>query len=214
MAAGARDAETGYRPSDEQIRDEVMTLFLAGYETTANLLTWTFILLAQHPEIDARVGSAANEGDREYVMRVVHESLRLYPPAWAFGREALQDVTLVDGSAIPAKTTVIICPLLLHRRPDLFPDPLLFDPDRWLGFEPPPFAYVPFGGGARRCIGEEFAWNEAAIVLTAIARRCAFALGPDARVEPRLSASLRPAGPVMMRAISRSFAPTERVATT
>jgi cytochrome P450 len=176
MLLAAADSETGHRPSDEQIRDEVMTLFLAGHETTANLLTWTFYLLSANPEIDARVGTAAAGDDREYIMRVVHESLRLYPTAGFIGRESLHEVTLVDGSLVPAKATVFVCPLLLHRRPELFPDPLRFDPDRWLGPEPPPFAYFPFGGGARRCIGEDFAWNEAAIILGTIARRYRLAL--------------------------------------
>ncbi|HTX59522.1 MAG TPA: cytochrome P450 [Verrucomicrobiae bacterium] len=163
MLLAASDAETEDRPGDGQIRDEVMTLFLAGHETTANALTWTLYLLAQHPQVDARLGAAALAGDRDYVMRVVRESMRLYPPAWIIGREAKSDVTLVDGSFIPAGTTVFVAPLILHRRADAFPDPQRFDPERWNGFEPPPFAYVPFGGGARRCIGEEFAWGEAAV---------------------------------------------------
>jgi cytochrome P450 len=200
MLLAATDAETGYRPLDEQVRDEVMTLFMAGHETTANLLTWTFYLLAQNPEVDAKLGTAARHGDRDYVIRVVRETLRLYPPAWLIGRETLRDVTLIDGGAIPAKTTVFVSPLLLQRRPDLFANPEVFDPDRWIDFEPVPWSYVPFGGGARRCIGEEFAWHEAAIVLSEIAKRYSFALEPGARVETLPSVTLRPAGPVMMRA--------------
>ena len=165
MLLAAHDGETGHSPSDEQIRDEIMTLFMAGHETTANALTWALFLLAQHGEVDARVEAAARAGDREYLVRVVKEVLRLYPPAWIIGRESLQDVTLIDGSFIPAKTTVFVAPLLLHRRPDNFADPQAFDPDRWLGPDPPPFSYVPFGGGARRCIGEDFALREATIVL-------------------------------------------------
>jgi cytochrome P450 len=207
MLLAASDAETGVRPSDEQIRDEVMTLFMAGHETTANLLTWTFYLLAQHPDIDDALGAAARGGDREFVMRVVRESLRLYPPAWLVGRESLEDVTLVDGSFIPAKTTVFMSPLLLHRRADLFADPLRFDPDRWIGFEPAPWSYVPFGGGARRCIGDEFAWNEAATVVAALARRYSFTLEPASyRVGTQPLVTLRPAGPVPMRANLRIFA--------
>ena len=203
MLLAARDGETGYQLSDLQIRDEIMTLFMAGHETTANALTWALFLLAAHDEVDARAGAAARDGNREYLARVVKEVLRLYPPAWIIGREALQDVTLIDGSFIPAKTTLFAAPLLLHRRPDNFPDPERFDPDRWLGADPPPFSYVPFGGGARRCIGEEFAVSEAVFVLEALTRRFRFALAPGARVRMAPLVTLRPAGPVMMRATER-----------
>ncbi|MBV8067243.1 MAG: cytochrome P450 [Candidatus Eremiobacteraeota bacterium] len=189
--------------SDEQLRDEIMTLFIAGHETTANLLTWTLYLLAQHPDVDARTAAAARAGDRSYLNRVLKEVLRLYPPAWIIGREALRDVTLAGGGFIPRGTTVFAAPLMLHRRPDLFSDPDEFDPDRWLGPEPPPFAYVPFGGGARRCIGDEFALREASIVLQALVSRFRFELAPGARVEIAPLVTLRPAGPVMMGAIAR-----------
>lgn len=207
MLLAARDAERHDRPSDEQIRDEVMTLFVAGHETTANLLVWTWYLLASHPEIDRRIGNAAASGDRAYVDRVIRESLRLYPPAWVIGREALRDVTLSNGSEIAAGTTVLIVPLLLHRRPEFYPDPDAFDPDRWLRAEPPPFGYLPFGAGARRCIGNEFALMEAAIVLSAVAARFSFALEPGAVVKTAPLVTLRPDGPVPMRAVPRnSFA--------
>jgi len=204
MLLAASDAETGERPDDEQIRDEVMTLFLAGHETTANALTWTLYLLAQNPDVDARLGEAAADGDRDYVMRVARESMRLYPPAWIIGREAKTDVTLVDGSFIAKGTTVFISPLVLHRRADTFPDPDRFDPDRWIGFEPPPFAYVPFGGGARRCIGEEFAWGELALLLTVFARTYRFERTSSAPVGTSPLVTLRPDGPVAMRALPRS----------
>jgi cytochrome P450 len=204
MLLAASEAHTGDRLSDEQIRDEIMTLFIAGHETTANLLTWTLYLLAQHPPIDARAAAAANAGDREYLGRVIKEVLRLYPPAWIVGRETLGDVTLSDGSFIPAKTTVFLAPLLLHRRAKYFPDPNRFDPDRWLAPDPPPFAYVPFGGGARRCIGEEFALREATIVLETLLRRCSFALEAGTTVGIAPLVTLRPAGPVMMLAAVRA----------
>lgn len=203
MLLAARDADTGEALSDEQIRDEVMTLFMAGHETTANLLVWTWYLLAQHPEEDARVGEAAVADDRAFIERVVRESLRLYPPAWMIGREALRDVTLGDGTAVAAGTTVLIAPLFLHRRAEYFADPLRFDPDRWIGFEPAPFAFLPFGAGARQCIGSEFALNEAAIVLRAVASRFSFALEPGARVRTAPLVTLRPDGPVPMRAALR-----------
>jgi cytochrome P450 len=189
--------------SDVQIRDEIMTLFMAGNETTANTLTWSLFLLAQHDEADRRAALAARDGDRDYLERVVKEVLRLYQPAWIIGRETLRDVTLSDGSHIPAKTTVFMVPLLLHRKPQTFTDPDRFEPDRWLEGEPPPFAYIPFGGGARRCIGDEFALRETTIVLETLLRQYRFALEPGARVETAPLVTLRPAGPVPMRAIAR-----------
>ncbi|MGA8576401.1 MAG: cytochrome P450 [Candidatus Cybelea sp.] len=197
-------SERSRRAGDEQVRDEIMTLFMAGHETTANLLTWTLYLLAQNAEVDERAGAAARDGDRTYLERVLKEVLRLYPPAWIMGREALRDVTLGDGSFIPATTTVFLAPLILHRRAEFFPDPERFDPDRWLGADPPPFSYVPFGGGARRCIGEEFALREAGIVLESLLRRYRFTLAPGARVAVAPLVTLRPAGPVTMLAVRRA----------
>jgi cytochrome P450 len=202
MLLAAQDTETD-ASSDEQIRDEIMTLFMAGHETTANTLTWSLFLLAQHDEIDRRAALAACDGDREYLGRVVKEVLRLYPPAWIIGREALRDVTLSDGSHIPAGTTVFMVPLLLHRKPQYFANPDAFEPDRWLEWEPPPFAYIPFGGGARRCIGDEFALRETTIVLETLLRSYRFTLEPGARVETAPLVTLRPAGPVSMRAMAR-----------
>ena len=205
MLLAARDAETGYRPSDQQIRDEIMTLFVAGHETTANALTWALYLLAQSPDVDQRLGAAAQEGDDTYLHRVIKEVLRLYPPAWIIGRETLRDVTLMDGSRIPANTTVFLAPLILHRRADYFPDPDRFEPDRWLGNDPPPFAYVPFGGGARRCIGEDFAWNEAATVLKVLLRHRRFVMDGDQKVGIAPLVTLRPNGPVRMRSVTRQL---------
>jgi cytochrome P450 len=204
LLLAARDADTGYRPTDSQLRDEIMTLFIAGHETTANALTWALVLLAQNPKVDDRLAAAARDGDRAYVARTVKEVLRLYPPAWIIGRETPRDVSLSGGVAIPKGTTVFFAPLMLHRRPDLFTDPDRFDPDRWVGAEPPPFAYVPFGGGARRCIGEEFALAEIAIVLTALLARWRFALAPGATVRTAPLVTLRPAGPVWMSAAKRA----------
>lgn len=203
LLLAARDSETGYQPSDEQMRDEIMTLFIAGHETTANALTWALYLLAQHPNVDAQLGMAARNGDGESIARLVREVLRLYPPAWIIGREALRDVTFSDGSRVPAKTTVFLAPLILHRSARYYSDPERFDPDRWRDFDPPAFAYVPFGGGARRCIGEEFAVRETALVLETLLRRFRFspAPGPDVRIAPLVT--LRPAGPVMVRPVLR-----------
>ena len=159
-------------------------------------------MLAQHEAVALRASAAAASGERDYIERLLKEVLRLYPPAWIVGREALRDVTLSDGSFIPATTTVFLAPLILHRRPEYFPNPDDFDPERWLGADPPPFAYVPFGGGARRCIGEEFAMREASIVLQALLARYRFTLapGPAVRIAPLVT--LRPGGPVMLAAAS------------
>jgi cytochrome P450 len=203
MLLAARDAEREDRPSDEQIRDEIMTLFMAGHETTANALTWSLVLLSRNPDVEERAASAARDGDRAYLLRAVKEVLRLYPPAWILGRESLRDVTLESGARIPAGTTVFMAPLLLHRRPDFFTAPERFDPDRWLGDEPPAFAYIPFGAGARRCIGEEFAWQETVIVLEALLRKRRFALVSEHDPEIAALVTLRPAGPVPMRALPR-----------
>ncbi len=199
LLLSAQDPETGYRLSDEQVRDEAMTLFLAGHETTANALVWTWYLLARNPHIEARFHAAVDSGDLEYVRLVLREAMRLYPPAWIIGRESLRDVTLAGGYAIPAKTTVFVCQLVLHRLPRFYRHPMRFDPDRWLEEEVPQFAYVPFGGGARRCIGEEFAWAEGPLLLATIGRR--FRFTTEFSGEPPFDAlvTLRPKGPLPMR---------------
>ncbi len=216
LLLAAEDSRTGMRLSDEQLRDEAMTLFLAGHETTSNALLWTWYLLAQNPDVERRLHEevdaipfdAADPFEvlrgLQYTARVVRESMRLFPPAWIIGRESQCAVLLPGGYRIPAKTTVFICPLVLHRRSELYDDPERFDPDRWLIADRPAFAYVPFGGGARRCIGEEFAWTETVLVLSMIAKAFRFELESDAPVETEAIVTLRPRRPVLMRAMSRS----------
>ncbi|HET9028609.1 MAG TPA: cytochrome P450 [Candidatus Aquilonibacter sp.] len=204
MLMAAEDPETGYRLSDHQVRDEAMTLFLAGHETTANALLWTWYLLARNPDVERRLHEQLEAGDESgYTRRVLQEAMRLYPPAWIIGRESVQDVTLAGGYHIPRKTTVFVAQLIVHRSPRLYSEPLRFDPDRWIRDEIAPFAYVPFGGGARRCIGEEFAWTEGSLLLAAIARRFRFTLEFDG--EPPIDAlvTLRPRGEVRMRVHAR-----------
>jgi cytochrome P450 len=203
MLLEAEDPETGYRLTDEQVRDEALTLFLAGHETTANALVWTWYLLSQNPAVGSRLHEEARSADsREYATRVIRESMRLFPPAWIIAREATRDVDLSGGYRIAKGTTVFVCQLVLHRRADFYPDPNRFDPDRWLDLSLPQFAYAPFGGGARRCIGEEFAWSEAALLLSTIAREFRFTLEPDAIVEADPTVTLRPKHPIWMRSLS------------
>lgn len=203
MLLCAEDPETGYRLSDEQVRDEAMTLFLAGHETTANALVWTWYLLSRNPDVEARLHTEVDAGNLDYARRVMREAMRLYPPAWIIGRETQRDVVLSGGYAVPAKTTVFVCQLVLHRLPRFYREPLRFDPDRWLEGEVPQFAYAPFGGGARRCIGEEFAWTEGTLLLATIARR--FRFSAEFTGDPAFDAlvTLRPKGAMPMRVHAR-----------
>jgi cytochrome P450 len=202
----ARDEDGGPGMSDVQLRDEVMTLMLAGHETTANALTWTFYLLARHPGADARLfrevedvlgGRPATMEDLphlRYVEMVLAESMRLYPPAWAVGRRALKEVALGNARVAP-DSLVMSSPYLMHRNERWFPEPTRFDPER---FTPaaraarPKFAYFPFGGGARACIGEPFAWMEGVLALATIAQKWRFELVPGHPVEPQALITLRP----------------------
>jgi cytochrome P450 len=210
--------EDGTVMTDQQLRDEVMTIFLAGYETTANALTWTWYLLSQNPEAELRMHEeiAAVLGGRDatiedvpklrYTRIVAAESMRLYPPAWAMGRRAVRDFPLGDYF-LPAKTSVFMSQYVMHRNPKYFPDPLRFDPER---FSPeqesqrPRFAYFPFGGGARQCIGESFAWMELVLVLATIAQKWRLRLVPGHPVEPQPLITLRPRYGMKMTVHSRA----------
>jgi cytochrome P450 len=193
------------RMNDEEVRDEALTLFLAGHETTANALTWTWYLLSQHPEVERRLHleidsvlqdrapELADVPQLRYAEMILSEALRLYPPAWAIGRMAVGPFEL-GGVQIPAKSICILCPYLVHRDPRWFPDPEKFDPERWNTDDRdarPKFAYFPFGGGARVCIGERFAWMEGVIVMAAIAQKWKLRLAPNQRVEPLPLITLR-----------------------
>jgi cytochrome P450 len=185
---------------------------LAGHETTALALSWTLALLATHPEVDAALRDELDAvlGDRpptvgdlpklRYTEMVVMEGMRLYPPAYAFGREALADCD-IGGYRIPAKATVFIAPWVMHRDPRWFDRPLTFDPPRWTADaakQLPRFAYFPFGGGPRICIGNRFAMMEAVLLLASIARRFRMRLDPSCRLVPFPSITLRPAHGVRM----------------
>jgi cytochrome P450 len=204
--------DTGEPMSEEQIRDEAMTLFLAGHETTAAVLTWTWFLLAQHPEVEARLHEELDAvlGDRSprvedieglrYTEMVVSEAIRLYPPAWLIGRRALVDFE-AGPYVIPARSIVILSPYVSHRDPRWFPEPERFDPERWTEqarATRPRWAYFPFGGGARTCIGESFAWTEAKLVLATLARRWRLRGVPGHEVELHPRVTLRPKGGMPM----------------
>lgn len=186
---------------DAQVRDEVMTLFVAGHETTANALSWTWYLLAQHSEAAERLARELHEdSNTPYLDAVLNESLRLYPPAWILGRDALRDVD-AGGWRIRRGATVLISQLVMHRSARYFERPDEFAPERWLPApQLPPFAYFPFGGGSRRCIGDAFAWTEARITLATLAARYRFEMTDASPVAMLPIITLRPAGAVRMRA--------------
>lgn len=194
-------------PASEQLlRDQVITIFLAGYETVANAVSWTWYLLSQNPEAERRLHE---EIDRElrghlpsyediprlrYAEMVLAESMRLFPPAWAMGRYALRDFQLGDFF-LPARTTVLMSQFITHRDARFFPDPLRFDPQR---FTPEAktrrmkFTYFPFGAGFRQCIGESFAWMEGVLVLATLAQKWKLKLVANHPVEPEPLITLRP----------------------
>ncbi|MGH3626949.1 MAG: cytochrome P450, partial [Sciscionella sp.] len=205
----------GFRLDDAEVRDEVMTLVLAGHETAAAALAWTLVLLARYPAARARLEAEVDEvlGGRrcefadverlEWTNAVISEAMRLYPPAWTIERDALADDT-VAGVPVPAGTTVVISPYLQHRRADLWPAPEGFHPERFLpSREHPRYAYLPFGGGRRICVGAGFAMLEARIALATIAATHRLDLLPGTSVVPRAEVTLRPAGPVPMRVSRR-----------
>lgn len=201
------EEEDGAQMTDEQVRDEALTIFLAGHETTANALTWTWYLLAQHAEVEARLHEeldAVLNGGRvpviedvpqlRYTEMVLMEAMRLYPPAWAIGRLAREDYE-VGGYTAPAGSLVLLSQYVMHRDERYFPDPLRFDPLRWTSEARearPQYCYFPFGGGPRRCIGEGFALMEGILLLAALARnwRARLAAGHAVKLNPLVT--LRP----------------------
>lgn len=211
--------EEGAGLSDREVREEALTLFLAGHETTANALSWTFYLLSQNPECEARLGEEIErvlEGRRpsfedlprlSYAESVLAESIRLYPPAWAIGRTAREALTL-GGYEVPAGSTCILSAYVTQNDQRLFPDPERFDPERWqpeARASRPKFAYFPFGGGARTCIGERFALMEGVLILVSLAQRWQLRLAPHQKVEPMpLINTLRARGGLRLRLEARS----------
>ena len=199
--------------SRQSLRDQVITIFLAGYETVANALSWTWYLLSQnldcegrfHKEVDqtlqGRLPVADDLPRLRYTENVMAESLRLYPPAWAMGRYARNDFALGDYF-LPARTTVLISQFVTHRDARFFPDPLRFDPDRFSAeskAQRTKFTYLPFGAGPRQCIGESFAWMEGMLILATLAQRWKLRLVPNHRVQPQPLITLRPKYGVLMQ---------------
>jgi cytochrome P450 len=213
----AQDEEDRTSMTDKQVRDEAMTIFLAGHETTSNALMWTWYLLSQNPDaerrlheeidrvLEGRLPSIADLGALPYVERVATESMRLYPPAWIIGRRAINAYP-VGEYTIPPRAIVVMSQWVVHRDARWYADPERFDPDRWtpeFKASLPTFAYFPFGGGPRRCIGESFAWMELMLILATIAQRWRFELVPNHPVVPQPLVTLRAKQGMKMTVVCR-----------
>jgi cytochrome P450 len=212
MLLEARDQETGEGMGDAQLRDEAMTLLIAGNETTAVALSWAWYLLSRHLEINNRLqeeldavlgGRAPTFEDLPllpYTTAVLKEAMRLYPPAWIFSRRPIEDDE-IGGYRVPAGTTVLISPYVTHRNPEYWEEPETFNPERFEE-EPsagrPEFAYLPFGGGPRKCIGDRFALVEGVLILAAVAQRYNLRLVQGHKVAPEPLVTLRPKGGIQV----------------
>jgi cytochrome P450 len=212
MLLSARDEETGARMDKRQIRDEAMTLFLAGHETTAVLMAWAWYVLASNPDVERQLheelhtvlgGRAPTFDDLPrlaYTRMLIDETLRLYPPTFIMAREANTDDE-IGGYAIPADAGILLSPYLMHRDAAYWENPEQCDPLRFLperSLDRPRFTYVPFGGGPRMCIGNSFALMEAQLILATIAQRYRLAVARGWRVEPQTGLTLRPRGGLPM----------------
>ncbi len=209
----ARHESDGTGMTDKQLRDEAMTLLLAGHETTALALSWGWYLLAQHPEVverleaelrdvlSGRPPTVADLPRLRYTEMVVQEVLRLYPPAYAIGRQAIHRCT-IGGYAVPAGATILMSQWVVHRDPRFYDEPERFHPERWadgLARRLPRYAYFPFGGGQRVCIGNAFALLEINLLLATIGQRFRFAHTPGPAVSPRPQLTLQPDRPIRLR---------------
>jgi cytochrome P450 len=209
MLLGAQDEESGARMSDLQVRDECLTLFLAGHETTANALVWTFYLLSQHPEIEAKFHEeldalfpngettlrAEDYSRLKYTEAVLAESMRLFPPAWVLGRLAIEEHG-INGFPVPKGALVLMSMYVLQRDRRFWEDAEIFKPARFLHENAvkeagQKFVYFPFGGGVRRCVGEQFAWMEGTLLLAALGRKWKLRLAENQKVEPLPLITLR-----------------------
>lgn len=217
MLLQAQD-EDGSQMSDAQLRDEVMTLFLAGHETTALALSWSWYLLATNPEAErkfhaeldevlgGRVPEVSDLPNLKFTEMIAKEAMRLYPPAYAIGREAIEDTEL-GGYAVPRKTQLFAFQWITHRDPRYFERPDDFVPERWAGESIqslPKYAYFPFGGGPRQCIGNYFAMMEIVLLLATIGQRFRFSVVEGYKVEVLPVLSLRPKNGIKVKLIHRS----------
>jgi cytochrome P450 len=213
--------------SDKQVRDEVMTIFIAGHETTANALTWTFFLLSQYPdiekklhdEIDSVLGTTTDEDGHvvtkiptpddiprlQYTEKILRESMRLYPPVWTMGRYVENDYN-VGEYTILAGSSILMSQYVMHHDPRYYEEPEQFNPDRWtteFKTQLPRFSYFPFGGGIRGCIGEPFAWMEGILIIAIIAQKWTMRLVPGQRIKLDPAITLRPKNGMKMKLIQR-----------
>jgi cytochrome P450 len=216
--------------SDTQVRDEVMTIFIAGHETTANALTWTFYLLSQYPEVEKKLhdeidsvlgdNNNNNRNDHvaanriptpddiprlQYVEKVLRESMRLYPPVWTIGRYVENNYN-VGEYTIPAGSSILMSQYVMHHDPRYYEEPERFNPDRWTSefkTQLPRFSYFPFGGGIRGCIGEPFAWMEGILIITVIAQKWKMRLVPGQRIKLDPNITLRPKYGMKMKVTQR-----------
>ncbi len=219
MLVETKDADTGEGMSDQQLRDEAMTIYAAGHETSANALSWSLYLLAQHPEVLKKLREEIAQvlGDRSptfaelrdlsYTKQVIEESMRLYPPAWAIGRESLKEDE-IEGQAIPKKALIFMSIYALHRHPDLWENPDQFDPDRFapdLAKERSRWHYLPFGAGPRMCIGNNFAMMEMQVLLAMLVRQFDFSLLPGFKAELQALITLKPKHGILMKIKERQL---------
>lgn len=212
-----KDPDTGRQLSRQELQTEVLTLLLAGHDTTARALTWAFYLLAKHSDVqdhlasvieaagDTHVLAGAALGNLPYLHMVVEETLRLYPPVWAFSRRAEAD-DVVDGYRVPKGARILVSPYVAHRLPDIWPEPERFNPERFgevAAAQRPEHAYLPFGAGPRQCIGRRFAMLELELVLALVMRQFAVRLGTSDSIYPEASTTLTPNRPIYLHLTQR-----------
>jgi cytochrome P450 len=212
LLMAARDEETGEGLSDQELRDQAVTIIGAGYETTTQALAWTWYLLARHPEIEnklhaeisnvlgGRTPTAEDLPKLKYTLMVFQEAMRLYPPAWAISRAAIERDE-IGGYRVPAGSEILLLPYITHRHPKYWERGEEFYPEHFLPEKVsarPRFAYFPFGGGPRQCIGNNFALMEAQLIIATVAQKYRLRLADERKIEPEASVTLRPRGGVRM----------------
>jgi cytochrome P450 len=212
LLMAARDEETGEGLSDTELRDQALTIIGAGYETTTQALVWTWYLLAKHPEVENRLHAEISEviGGRtptfedlpslKYTLMVFQEAMRLYPPIWMMTRAAIE-TDEIGGYRVPANSEILLLPYITHRHSEYWENPEEFFPEHFLPEKVaarPRFAYFPFGGGSRQCIGNNFALMEAQLIIATVAQKYRLRLRDERMIEPETSVTLRPRGGIKM----------------